>query len=326
LLLGLYALPKTAVKSLARPFNETVRSLFNPGLAEAEEAFSTLCIRHDAVGFRANSPIKYSLFQVKSVSIIPASIPWSSQCPPATVKFFNDVLKNARTKQKAFVGRLWCSARFRKELESIKAAFARCPGFDRIDFPLRRLFPAAVKTRGGDKEASVTVNNYRDLARLLDRWSLAELTTWDLPYPQGPLDWNPFPRDSPALPAAGVRAYVPTYFPVDAKRLRGAIEAQQLTEARRMGLPVELAAMGEVKSYAAVADLVHLERTIRSRCPGQKRGGIVSHIESAAMAHLKLRIDRIRSLRKLIARSIKESVESDGVAGNRHFTGSKPTP
>lgn len=300
-----YALPPSALNSLSRPLSGTMPAFLDGRAAEAESAFSAMCMRQNAVGFRSDMPIQYLLFRCEPAQNDPHRSSAISPISPALLKTFNELLEGARTIQKAFVGRLWCNPVFLEELGSIRTALKQCPGLDRVDYPLHRLMPAAATARGKNRASAMAVDNYKALARFLDRWSLMSLTTWDLPYPQGQLDSNPFPLDSPALPANGVRTYIPTYYPVDAGRLRQSIESLQNVEARRVGMPVALAPLGEVKTYATVAEIVHLERTIRSRQPNQKRGGIAAHIETAATKLLKLGRDRVRALRKLIPLAMK---------------------
>jgi hypothetical protein len=299
-----YALPTSAIKSLSQPSGPTP-AIFDNREAKEELEFSRQCESFLTTGFRGEYPVPLFMpfwrqpIKPNSKSDLPGDFQFATEVADG----FDSTVTDTRTKQKAYIGRLWSSPVYLYELDTVRSAFAKRSWYDGLKFPLHR---SALEITGNRPRNAGVEQLFRLLTTFLDRWSLWGLMTWDLPYPQGPLDGNPFPDGSRALPVAGVRTFVPTYFPVDKPaRLRDAILSQQLTEARRMGLPPELASIGEVKKYAAVAELIHLERTIRSRRPNMQRKGIVAHIELAGMKHLGLKIDRIQGLRKLISKARK---------------------
>jgi hypothetical protein len=129
------------------------------------------------------------------------------------------------------------------------------------------------------------------------------MATWDLPEPQGPLLPNPLLPGAPALPAHGIHLVLPLHYPLqgDEDLLRQVYEFQRQA-VRDLGLNESLAGLPHHKAYATMFQIIHLERTARSRLPGGRVfRGFVTHLEGALAGHLGCSIDQVQKYRKAIS-------------------------
>jgi len=298
----LYCLPAAAVASLARPRGSSP-GLLAPRDVQAERAFTALCNAHHAVGCSRDQVILSSI-------LTPPPLPdanlmkkagWSS-ADQLRAREALRAAEDASLRLKGYAGWLLTEPPFLTEVRQLTECWQQLPGEQRPLFPLGRMsLPAAsLLPTATSPEAAAFMDSLR---AFLDRWALTQLSTWDLPQPQGPLLPNPLPPGSPALPAHGVHLVLPLHYPLqgDDELLRKIVEFQRQF-AREQGLDESLAGLSHYRLYANLFDVLHLERTIRSRCAAVRPPrGLVSRIEGAIADALGVSHDQIRKLRKAIS-------------------------
>jgi hypothetical protein len=140
------------------------------------------------------------------------------------------------------------------------------------------------------------------LASFLDKWGLCGLASWDLPIPQGPLLPDELPPNSQARPSNAIHVVVPLHFHLQGEDdLIRLVQQLQREKAMDLDLDASLPGLMHHSAYGAMFEVIHLERTIRSRFPGRAPRGLVGAIVDTAATHLSVGVDHIRRLRKAVS-------------------------
>lgn len=292
-----YALPLPAIECLARSARANQQPPFDGPTADAERVYTRLCEANGVVGFRGTVPIAFPLLVTARTELSPlaGAFDWSPT-QLAAVRGLLERGDETRRRLRGVIGWLLTEPAFMAQVAEVRHLFETLPSAHRPRFPLGRVLAVSNHT----PEASLGAFNSA-LARLLDRWGLTQLASWELPAPQGPLLPDYLPAGAPARPAHGVWVYVPVHYP-----LRGDDELQQrVVEYQRqqvaaLGIDPSFAGNTHHETYDRVFRLLHLERAMRSRFPTAPVG-LVGRIETAATEVLGLSIERVQRLRKVIS-------------------------
>jgi hypothetical protein len=300
----LYAVPEPALKCLAES-GAKGSPLFAASTARAEQDYTSLCRKFHAVGSWMEQPIVFSL-------LTPSPPPpdeglmqlanWS-KVEQKSVRQSLKPSQEARLRLKGYVGWLLTEPAFLCEADELAKRWRALPAAQRPCFPLGRAVHVPIRPKGSTLAPNTVADFEMNLKTFLNRWGLVRMASWDLPEPQGPLLPNPLPPDSPALPGHGVHLVLPIHYPLqgDDGLLRQIFEFQRQF-AREQGLEDSMAGLPHYKAYAGMFDVLHLERTIRSRFEGSpKPRGLVERIEEAAAAVLPSLPDLIRKYRKAVS-------------------------
>jgi hypothetical protein len=311
-----YALPDSVVAWLGSAGSRSFSALSRKIDLEAERTFAAFCGREKTAGFVNGLPVLNPLFgtNLSFQKRLSYFLPEGQESRAETLST-NFASREIGVVQKAYLGKLWCTNQFLVELETLRRMYEASPLFPRLQYPLNE-FTARYVNVSNEITRAAAVELGSLMAAFLGRWSLCHLPSWELPYPQGTLDTAP-PLVPSRTPRFGVRPTIPTYFPVSKlDRLTDAVEALQLSEARRAGIDQSFASIDQVDVFAAKADLIHLERTIRHRFSGQVRGGLAAMIIHAAAEHLGLSTHRVEKFRKEIAAARKGNSVRKGDTNN----------
>ena len=204
---------------------------------------------------------------------------------------------------KGVAGWLLTEPMYLSEINALKVQWLSLPSTERPAFPLTRPIRMAVPhvelVEAGSDAASFAAR----LATFLDKWGVTRLATWDLPDPQGPIVPDLMPPNAQARPSHGIHLFVPLHYPLqgDDELVRKVQELQRQV-ARQLDVDDSMAGLPHYRAYAAMFDIIHLERTIRSRFPDdRRRAGLVEAIEFSAASVLNYSVDNIKKRRKAIA-------------------------
>jgi hypothetical protein len=305
----IYSLPLAAIDDLAWQ-DAGGRAILIPAQAAAERVFTAICADVFAIGTRGGEFIRNTPLDPRPRAPDPECMAEqfgrskSSMSGLATaIAATMDTLAEQR---KGYTGWLLTEPLFLAELDQVRVLWSALPARLRPDFPLLR--PAA-RGRGdrtprpGSERLGPGVQAFGDaLVRLLDKYGLISLATWDLPVPQGPLLPNLLPPGSPAQPRTGVNLHVPNYLPMPAGDAfdREVARLQQQT-ARDLGIGESGVGLPRHEAYSRLMDVLHLERSIRARLPGPPllRGDAGRIVRAIAKA-LDMKTDRVEKYRKAV--------------------------
>jgi hypothetical protein len=206
---------------------------------------------------------------------------------------------------KGYVGWLLTEPAFQQQLEELCRRWQALPDRQRPLFPLGRIGRFSPPVSGGAL-SSEGQGLQQGLQLLLDRWGLTQLCSWHLPDPQGPLLPNPLPPGSPALPTHGVHLVLPLHYPLqgDDNLIQQVLDFQRQA-ARQLGLDESLAGLPHFQAYAALFDVLHLERVIRSRLTGPPPCGFVMAMEQAIASALQCSLASVQKSRKGISACLR---------------------
>jgi hypothetical protein len=299
----LYRLPREVIDRLGRAHDRSA-ALLSAQDARAERAFADLCRTHHATGCWRGWPVSYRFLN----DPLPAPDKGLSRKAGWTPAQFLESKRLARETEdaslrlKGYAGWLLTEPAFLDETRRLSDRWRGLPEPQRPLFPLGRTvqFPTTLSQTELTPEADAFA---ADVPAFLDRWGLTRLATWELPEPQGPLLPNLLSPEAPALPRHGVHLVLPLHHPLqgDDGLLRRVLDLQR-RYAREQGLDDSLAGLPHYKAYAGMFDVLHLERTIRSRLRADHpRRGIVGRMEEAIAAVLGGSLDQVRKFRKAIA-------------------------
>jgi hypothetical protein len=291
-----YSIPLPAIEYMARPIRASGPPLFDATTVEAERALTQACEENHVVGVWADGPISFPYLSAGRADLGAAPFNWSST-QINTVRALLAAGDETRRRLRGVIGWLLTEPTFLTQLAEIRRLYEAVPPNARPRFPLARLLVTP------DADGGEPFRAFADaLVRLLDRWGLMNLTTWDLPNPQGPLLPNYLPEGSPARPAHGVWVYVPVHYPLqgdDAIQLQ--ITGFQRQQAAEAGIDPSFAGNTHHETYERMFRVIHLERAVCRRF-GRPPRGLMGRIEGAAAAALHLSVERIQRLRKMITR------------------------
>lgn len=295
----LYCLPEAAIDLLGRSQGQASALLD----AAAERTFLDLCNAHHAVGCWHSRPVLFSF--LTTVAPVPSAdqmqaLGWGPH-EQLLIQRLTRESEETALRLKGYAGWLLTEPAFLEQTRQLAERWNALPEAQRPVFPLGRLSPLPASLFPLSPSAATSAFQ-TDLRAMLDRWGLTQLATWDLPQPQGPLLPNPLPPGAPALPAHGVHLVLPLHYPLqgDDNLMRRVLEFQRQF-ARDQGLDESLAGLAHHRAYAEMFDLLHLERSIRSRAAGHAPRGFVTRVEQALAAGLDISLDAVRQHRKAIA-------------------------
>jgi len=234
----------------------------------------------------------------KSLKITEADIAtmgWTVSQVQELEKLCEDAFEATR-RLRGVAGWLLSDRGYLQEVVRLRDQYIQVPVVSRTSFPLGRTSSAP---NGDPENASQFITALREF---LDRWGLMFLSSWGLPTPQGPLLPDYLPAGAPARPTHGIYVYIPMHY-----RLKGddgiqaKIEEYQKQAAVKLGIDPSFAGLAHFQTYEQMFRVVHLERSIRRRFENSRRG-LVAAIEAAVAADCHLSIERVKRLRKLIAK------------------------
>ena len=289
----LYAIPYEALSNhqLANLFDTTVK---------AEREFSQLCRDHHCIGFWGRNAIHYHHLTRVPLQIDPvlrSQLGWSMQ-QANSITSLHGSSDTAHERLLGVTGWLTTEPMYLQEVEILKTEYDSLPLELQPRFPLARALTYSGHDRQEQLPEPVTAF-HQTVCHFLDRWGLMDLTTWDLPNPQGPLLPNLLP-EGPARPEHGVHIYVPLHYPLqgDDGLLQRVREAQQ-QQATMLGIPSGFGGITHHTQYAQMFRALYIELAILSRFPRRIRG-IVSILEAVIATQLGISLESTRRLRKWI--------------------------
>ena len=300
----LYCLPTPAIDTLART-RRTSPPLLDEASAKAERELADLCRKHGAVGCWPGRPIPYA-------PLAPCPIPldesefqrlgWTRSIQLRARQALTKA-EEAGQRLKGYVGWLLTEPPFLAEVSGLRERWDALSERQRPTFPLARPLPLPGLASGAASAPPALAEFAAAVQQFLDRWGLMQLTTWDLPDPQGPWLASPLRPGAPAMPRHGVHLILPLHYPLQGDdNLLDQILTFQRQYAREQGLDESLAGLAHYRVYANMLDVLHLERMIRARCLARRHPrGLVSWIEDAIVAVMGGSLARVQKLRKAIA-------------------------
>jgi hypothetical protein len=303
----LYCLPEPVLDVLARPRGQSPAVLAEAE-ARAERAFTALCRKYRAVGCWPDRPIAYDLLGPVAGPPDPGLMRQTGWTRQQRLQVQQALRRagDAAVRLKGYAGWLLTEPTFLAEAGRLAACWRGLPAGRRPSLPLARPVPLP-RPPAGAAPAPPGLTDFAGAARgLLDRWGLTQMTTWELPAPQGPLLPNPLPPGAPALPARGVHLVVPPHYPLqgDDGLLQQVLDLQRQA-AREQGLDESLAGLPHYRAYAHMLEVLHLERSIRARLAGRPLPGFVTRMEEAIAAALGASLAQVRKLRKASAACLR---------------------
>ncbi len=150
----------------------------------------------------------------------------------------------------------------------------------------------------------------RALVAFLTKWNLTDLRAWDLPDPQGILMAD-LPPNAPARPFGSITMSIPAGRFFQAGELDRMVADGQRARARETGVDPRYVALRHHEQYGTMLDVLHLERSILSRFPGEGRPvGVMTVMVEAIARALGLGPDRVTRIRKNIALCLSGKHES----------------
>jgi hypothetical protein len=326
-----YALPSEIIESLAKgtgPSDSDHRAskpLITMKDAWAERAFLRVCkgFQSVTVGVWDGEPIAYPLLAEPAVPPLPPdwliSASWlaeSMSLPEAKLLLEKAYREMGPHHQQmlGYVGWLTLNEQYRDERSAIRARWASLP--DRPSLPI----DANVADRPPEPVVSIGPDHGRvlgdELARFLTdfgqftrKWRINRMITWELPYPQGPLDQIPLGM-AVLIQGPDHRVdTVPSYFDLPSNiDVRESIRRHQGQAAADDGIeqahPVTDTSPrdGRASQYESAFRLWLIERTIRKRY-GSPRG-LVGRLLPVFAKLLDVSEDRILQLRQLYKKAL----------------------
>jgi hypothetical protein len=310
----IYSLPEPAINALAR--GDAAGQVFlDPTQAAAEHEFTALCAEFHAIGTQAGWFVTHTPLNARArPDGLADLLRWAANTPKfewaaravAAIDSAHEKSSRAADRVKGYTGWLLTEPAFLDEVGRLRTLWGELPEQLRPGFPLYRPGAEVQDPAGPRIDARPSGSPARvfgkALVRLLDRWVLTHLATWDVPVPQGPLMPNLLPPSAPAQPRTGVHLFVPTFYPIPGTDdLATEIFQIQQRAARDFGVDGSAVGLPRHEAYAHVLDVLHLERSILARFPGRPPRGLVDRIVRAAADHLGMQEARVRKYRKAIA-------------------------
>jgi hypothetical protein len=304
-----YRLPDSVIQVLGRPGYRRVPILGTTDVA-VEEKFNVLCSEMRAIGIWADRPVTFVCLGAP-LGLPPLtkarikSLGWSAaqalQAQEA-VRKAND----ASLRLKGYIGWLVSDRQFLAERDSLAERWRNFTREQRPSFPLRRLVALPELPRDAVPAAKEIIDFQSMLDAFLDRWSLVQLVTWDLPEPQGPLMPALFAANAPAMPKHGIHIVLPVHYPLTAgDGLLHDIQRQQAQLALDNDLDTSIAGLPHFEILAQMFDVSHIEKTARSRYRSKRGDGFVAALEAAIGAELDVDPDHVTRLRKGISKCLR---------------------
>jgi hypothetical protein len=269
-----------------------------------EQAFWSICAQSNAHGVFAGVPFSSPFLSER------LPLPLSGQL--ASIGLSEDQIaaileaerKAASTHErlKGYLGWLLTEPVFLQERDQLRDSWVGLP--EKLPGELRL---AASVTLGQPMPDSAPVDDQvrrfqTSLDAFLRKWSLVQLTTWDLPLPQGPQIPSPLPSNSPASNFDAIWAAIPLHYPLrNDDGFLDAVQSEQLALAEIKGIDRSAAGLSHHGRYATMFAVQHWERVLSHRLALHKTKGAVTIIIAALATQLGISEDEIRKLRKMIS-------------------------
>jgi len=279
---------------------------YSSDAANREKAFGALCRNLGGVGLWANQVVCHRF--VGTEAIRPhtrsemQSVGWSLG-QQRMVENAQKQVAISNLRLRGYLGWLVTDPGFAREKDQLQQCWSALAVEESVALPLRRplQLPRQLPTFAVPQQARAAspagASFFEQVESFLNRWGLVELTTWELPLPQGPLLPASLPPGSPALPTHGVHVVLPLHYPLaDNDGLVGLIQKQQAEQARAQGLD-GLAGLQHYESWAQMFEVDFFERAIRARFDADAAAGLVRQIELALASYLKLSTGHVARLR-----------------------------
>jgi hypothetical protein len=307
-----YTLPDVIIDSLART------KILTPDEADSEHAFRRMCQDYSGttVGAWNSQPVDYP-----PLTEVPANfgvsdelikkLNWAKFVAPAAIQAQLKELQGksaaARHQMIGYAGKITFADQYQHELADLRTAW--CGLKVGPSFPLQASTgdqPAVASHVFGkahfEKLDDASSRFIEDATTFMRRWQLCSLVTWDLPFPQGPLENIPLVAARTALGPDGAVSIFPTYYDIPSHAdLRGDIREQQRRVAKDNSILMphpltDIAARGQSASTSENAFRMWLiETTLRRRYPA--RHGIVTKLIRAFVELFKFQEDRAHKIR-----------------------------
>ena len=290
------------------------KSLLSTQEGTAEHAFLAVCEGHapDVVGVWNGCPIHYAPFARAAIPQVPQEVmrklkwdafgpldTFNASGPEAAKK--SDVVRH---QQVGYAGSLTFDRNYQAEKAALRERWASLAQL--LPWPLRANTHEQSPVPGAAVAAALALPEeaarfVEGMGQFLRKWKLAQMVTWDLPLPQGPLAGVPLGLARHVLgPEQIVDAY-PTYYDIPSNTpVREDIRDQQRLAAKRAGIGTEhpltdiSARKDRPSTPEAAFRMWFVERTVRHRY-GARRG-LVARLDSAFAAIFGITIERVREL------------------------------
>lgn len=264
----IYCLPIGHLEAALRLFKLTETQI------DAEQAFTSLCSEHHAIGFYREAPIRYKW--LGDYLPLPAvdemeemlSLGWTREHIEA-IRSEGAHLESVFRRMQAVAGRLITAPKFLAERDDLQSRWMGLRRRQRPSLPLVARARATVEAEGVEErqvqklepdspQLSDFLNAY-DAFRLT--WELEGMATWDLPIPQGPLLPRMTDPGSPSRPQDTI-ASVPARF-----ALRGEDDAGAAVKAahRRRSESLGIDDHDSAERYATFLHLGHWRLVLERR-------------------------------------------------------------
>lgn len=304
----LYCLPSVLVQSL-RPEVAGERGISRSDV-QAELDFGVLCRAQNAVGFLPGKPILFDLLGCEGLSSLNAmrakwgaKLGWNEgHWRDAEMGLHS--LDSIRLKRKAAAGFLLTEPAFLLERDRLRAQWELLDIDVRSQFPLP--LPASIRVGeamiGDTKAPRQRANFQAAIDDTCKRWSLRELTTWDLPMPTGPvapgldLPAHLHPRGNivVSVPAFGT----PTFGSRELKRI--VADAGQAREVPRAYVDLH-----HEEIYGHMLDIAFFEQVADGRYAPPRRRGWAGVLTAALARAVDLDVELVQKYRKGIRRCLR---------------------
>jgi hypothetical protein len=302
----IYRLPKAAISGLL--VGNQGKKGFLEEYVDSETAFTTFCDASQAVGVWLGQPVQYPpLTPPLPLSAVPAEFadrfPWLKS---KAARVATQTADEARHRLLGVPGWLLTEPSFLAAVSELKQCWKELPD-DQRPFSLAR--PVRMMEQIPDSVPASTLQAafFSQYERFLDRWGLLQMATWDLPQPQGPLLPSPVAADSPAYPRHGIHIVLPIHYPVQENDdlIREILKFQRAA-ARELNIDESFAGLPHCGSYGRMFEIIHLERSIRSRIrPGNSLHGHGAAMEHAIASSLHVTVAAVKKHRLAISACLR---------------------
>lgn len=312
-----YALPEDAIQSLASRKANVPPALDACDVAP-ESAFTTLCQGLQLVGLDGERGVRDFWFDddptrpdadtLSELGWVPSLLSELAWEPSQVMAAIGAISRSyrARGRLNGVAGWLSTEPDFLTEVQALRQRWCKLDPGKRPPPPFFRP-PPHIARGGGRKINSPTLTRWVNaLVALLDRWGLVSLETWDLPVPQGPLFPDALPVGAPARPRHGIHLYLPLHYPLkgDDDLARQILDLQR-RQVEALGIHRSLAGLAHHEAYGQIFHVMHLERAVRSRFPGDQPRAFITHLVAAVAAGAEVGDDRVKQIRTAVKKCLQ---------------------
>lgn len=312
-----YSLPPTITRTLGRDqrFRKASSRLGD------EEALWLQCKAAKTFAIDGRMPIVYQFLggmEVPPASASEATADWPAHSRH-TLLLLERKQQEVRERLKGYLGWLATEPAYLDEVAMLREAWRRLPDDQALRLPLRRsplIFDRIPDTSPAPKAMAKFLAATDEF---LMKWSLAALTTWELPEPVGPQFPDPLPLNSRAIEHAVVHIVLPAHYPLQGSDvLLEELRAHQRRLAEDQGIPDPVGQMSHHVAYGQMFEVAFWERILRHRFENLHLKGFVSLLEKAIASHLGISVPQVHKHRKAISmchRGLRHKVPNLKVKG-----------